>query len=148
MKNLGNPGLSMGNMLGQTGAGLAPQGQMPHGGLTPQMLEMHLNQFVTQHPQQLAQLRAAIMELMQTGELTPQELNMIIQLATVAAQNPELYPYVRRFAIQQGLATEQDLPEQYDPGLVFVLLLAARAVQADIGGQNMLQGGSPTMAGA
>jgi hypothetical protein len=84
-----------------------------------------------------------IMQEMQTGELTQQELNMVVQLATVAARNPEMYPYVRKFAIQQGIATEQDLPQQYDQGLVFILLLAARAVQQDMGGQNMMQGGSP-----
>ena len=147
------PSYQAGGMIGQggmpepMGAGLAPQGQMPQGGMTPQMLEMQVNQFATQHPQQVAQIRAAIMEVMQTGELTQQELNMIVQLATVAAQNPEMYPYVRNFAIQNGIATEQDLPPQYDQGLVFVLLLAARAIQADVGGQNMMQGGSPAMAG-
>lgn len=139
--------IGAGGMPEPMGVGLAPQGQMPQGGMTPQMLEMQVNQFATQHPQQIAQLRAAIMEVMQTGELTQQELNMIVQLATVAAQNPEMYPYVRNFAIQQGIATEQDLPQQYDQGLVFVLLLAARAIQADVGGQNMMQGGTPTMAG-
>ena len=147
------PSYQAGGMIGQggmpepMGAGLAPQGQIPQGGMTPQMLEMQVNQFATQHPQQIAQIRAAIMEVMQTGELTQQELNMIVQLATVAAQNPEMYPYVRNFAIQNGIATEQDLPQQYDQGLVFVLLLAARAIQADVGGQNMMQGGAPMMAG-
>jgi len=139
--------IGAGGMPEPMGVGLAPQGQMPQGGMTPQMLEMQVNQFATQHPQQIAQIRAAIMEVMQTGELTQQELNMIVQLATVAAQNPEMYPYVRNFAIQQGIATEQDLPQQYDQGLVFVLLLAARAIQADVGGQNMMQGGTPMMAG-
>ncbi len=67
------------------------------------------------------------MEAMQTGELTPQEFNMITQLATVAAQNPEMYPHVRNFAIQNGIADEGELPPQYDQGLVFALLLAARA---------------------
>jgi len=142
---MGMPGAGM--PQGGTGVGLAEQGQMPQGGMTPQMLEMQVNQFATQHPQQVAQIRAAIMEVMQTGELTQQELNTIVQLATVAAQNPEMYPYVRNFAIQQGIATEQDLPQQYDQGLVFVLLLAARAIQQDVGGQNMMQGGSPAMAG-
>jgi len=153
------PSYQAGGMIGQGGmpepmgmppsggVGLAEQGQMPQGGMTPQMLEMQVNQFATQHPQQVAQIRQAIMEVMQTGELTQQELNMIVQLATVAAQNPEMYPYVRNFAIQNGIATEQDLPQQYDQGLVFVLLLAARAIQADVGGQNMMQGGMPSMAG-
>lgn len=144
-----------GGMIGPGGApdttgmqvGVNPQ-TVGQGNMSPQALEMQVNQFATQNPQQLAQIRASIMEVLQTGELTQDELNMIVQLATVAAQNPEMYPYIRKFAIQQGIATEQDLPQQYDQGLVFVLLLAARAVQADLGGQNMMQGGSPMMAGA
>lgn len=139
--------IGAGGMPEPMGVGLAQQGQMPQGGMTPQMLEMQVNQFASQHPEQIATIRNAIMEVMQTGELTQQELNMIVQLATVAAQNPDMYPYIRRFAIQQGIATEQDLPQQYDQGLVFVLLLAARAIQADVGGQNMMQGGTPMMAG-
>lgn len=130
-----------------TGVGVNQQTVSQGGAMSPQMLETQVNQFATQNPQQVAQIRAAIMEVMQTGELTQQELNMIVQLATVAAQNPEMYPYIRKFAIQNGIATEQDLPPQYDQGLVFVLLLAARAIQADLGGQNMMQGGSPAMAG-
>ena len=164
MTNMGSfiPSYQAGGMIGAGGmpeqmagmasapapmsAGLTEQGQMPQGGMSPQMMDMQVNQFATQHPQQVAQIRTAIMEVMQTGELTQQELNMIVQLATVAAQNPEMYPYVRNFAIQNGIATDQDLPQQYDQGLVFVLLLAARAIQADLGGQNMMQGGTPAMA--
>lgn len=165
MTNMGSfiPSYQAGGMIGAGGmpeqmagmasapapmsAGLAEQGQMPQGGMTPQMMDMQINQFATQHPQELAQIKQSIMEVLQTGELTQQELNTIVQLATVAAQNPEMYPYVRNFAIQNGIATEQDLPPQYDQGLVFVLLLAARAIQADVGGQNMMQGGTPAMAG-
>jgi len=127
------------------GAGLNAQGQQ--GPISPQMMEMQLNQFASQHPQQVAQIRQAIQEELASGGLTQQELNTIVQLATVAAQNPAMYPYVRNFAIQQGLATEQDLSPEYDPGLIFVLLLAARSLQAGMGGQNMMQGGSPAMAG-
>jgi hypothetical protein len=142
-------GMGMGMDAAPSGnVGLTPQGQTQQGGaMSPQVMEMQINQFATQHPQELAQIKQSIMQVMQTGELTQQELNMIVQLATVAAQNPEMYPYVRNFAVQQGIATEQDLPQQYDQGLVFVLLLAARAIQADVGGQNMMQGGSPAMAG-
>lgn len=142
------PSYQVGGMIGPAGmpdmAGAPSPQSAP---MAPQMLEMQVNQFASQHPEQVAQIRAAVMQALQSGELTQQELNTIVQLATVAAQNPEMYPNVRRFAIQQGIATEQDLPPQYDQGLVFVLLLAARAVQADLGGQNMMQGGSPAMAG-
>lgn len=127
-----------GGMPAPTSVGLAPQGQMPQGPMDPQMLQMELNRFATQQPQQMAQIRQAILAEMQSGELTPQELNMMVQLATVAAQNPEMYPNVRRFAIQQGIATEQDLPQQYDQGLIFTILLAARAIQAEMGGQSMM----------
>lgn len=144
---IGPGGMPVGGTQPGAPTSVGLQANVQPGGMSPQMLEMHVNQFATQHPQQIAQIRAAIMEAMQTGELTLQELNMIVQLATVAAQNPEMYPYVRNFAIQQGIATEQDLPQQYDQGLVFVLLLAARAIQADVGGQNMMQGGTPMMAG-
>jgi hypothetical protein len=121
------------------GAGMSQESQAGQP-MDPQMLQMQLNQFASQNPQQMAEIRQAIVSEMQSGELTPQELNMMVQLATVASQNPEMYPNVRRFAIQQGIATEQDLPAQYDQGLVFVLLLAARAVQQDLGGAPAQEG--------
>lgn len=126
----------------QMQTGVAPQMQAG-APMAPQMLQMQLNQFASQHPQQMAQIRQSIVEELQSGELTPQELNMIVQLATVAAQNPEMYANVRNFAIQQGIATEADLPAEYDQGLVFVLLLAARAVQQDLGGAPAEAGQPP-----
>ena len=121
-----------GEVMPPTSVGVNPemQADQPMDG---RMLEMQLNQFANQHPQQVQQVQQAITEVLQTGQLTPQELNMVVQLATVAAQNPEMYPYVRKFAIQQGIATEQDLPAQYDQGLVFVLLLVGRAMQKQMG---------------
>ena len=147
------PSYQAGGMIGAGGmpespnVGLAPQGQPQGAAMSPQMMEMQVNQFAAQNPQAIQGIRAAIQEVMNTGSLSQQELNMMVQLATVAAQNPEMYPAVRKFAIQNGIATEQDLPAEYDQGLVFVLLLAARAIQADLGGQNMMQGGTPAMAG-
>lgn len=150
------PSYQEGGMIGMEGAPVPPGAvpgmpmqagvnpQMQAGApMAPQMLQMQLNQFASQHPQQMAQIRQSIVEELQSGELTPQELNMIVQLATVAAQNPEMYANVRNFAIQQGIATGADLPAEYDQGLVFVLLLAARAVQQDIGGAPAEAGQPP-----
>lgn len=124
-----------------------PQGAgVQQGPMDSQMLEMHVNQFAQQHPQELAQIRQVIMQELQSGNLTPQELNQIVQLATVAAQNPSMYPQIRQFAIQQGIATEQDLPQQYDQGLVVVLLIAAKAAQQDLGG-SPAGAGAPANAG-
>jgi hypothetical protein len=131
------------NMPEPTGVGVSQQ-PMQGEPMAPQMLEMNLNQFATQNPQQMQQIRMAILEELQSGELTPQELNQVVQMATVAAQNPEMYPYVRNFAIQQGLATEQDIPAQYDQGLVFTLMLAGRAVQQQMGTEGGQVAGAPT----
>jgi hypothetical protein len=132
--------------MGAGNVGVNPQGGGQGQPMDPQMLDQQLNQFVRQHPEQIQQIQKAIMAALQSGSMTQEELNMAVQLATVAAQNPEMYQYVRQFAIQQGLAGEQDLSPTYDQGLIFIILLAARAAQSAQGGQNMLQGGSPAMA--
>jgi len=137
------PSYQQGGLVQPGGPG---QVGVQQGPMDPQMVEMHINQFATQHPQELAKIRQVILSEIQSGNLTPQELNQIVQLATVAAQNPSLYPQIRQFAIQQGIATEQDLPQQYDQGLVIVLLIAARAVQQDLGG-SPADAGAPAQAG-
>jgi len=125
-------------------AGLAPQGQQGSP-MDPKMLEMQLQKFTRENPQQVEQIKQAVLEAMQTGELTQEDLNMAVQLATVALQNPDAYPQVRQFAIQQGLADESELSMEYDQGLIFVLLLAAKAVQSETAGAapggNFSQGG-------
>ena len=98
-------------------------------------IESASNQAAAQAPEQMAELRAMLMEGIQSGELTEQELNMMIQLATLAGQNPAMYPRIRAFAIQQGIATEEDLPQEYDPTLVLGLLTAAKSIQ---GGGEMV----------
>lgn len=107
-------------------AGLSMGG--PSKPIDPKMLENQIQQTISQHPQEVAQLKQAIQNLMDSGELTPQELNMATQLATAALQNPDMYPQVRQFAIEQGIATEEDLPQEFDQGLLIVLLVAARAM--------------------
>jgi hypothetical protein len=134
-------------MQAQPVAGLQQQAN-PQEPLSPQMIEMQIQDVATRNPQVLAQIRQAINEAIMSGELTQQELNMMVQLATTAMRNPALYPQIRQFAIQQGIATEQDLSPTYDQGLIIAILAAAQAAQADVGGQNMMAGGTPAMAGA
>lgn len=138
------PAYAQGGMVGPGGqpAGITPQGA-PSQPMGVEAMDMQVNQFAAQNPQQMEQIAQVFLEAIQSGELTPQELNMIVQLATVAAQNPEMYPNVRRFAIQQGLVTPEEISEQYDPALVMVLLTVAKAMQRGMGGQNMMQGGTP-----
>ena len=141
------PSYAVGGQVGPGGtpirpAGIQPQGGQAGGNMNPKMLDMQVQDFMNKNPEVVARIRAAIEAGLQSGELTQQELNMAIQLAQVVLQNPEMYPQIRRFAIQQGLADEQDLSPQYDQGLVMAILMAAKAMQADVqiqsaGGQGM-----------
>lgn len=123
---------------GMVGLGGIPEGGAPMGApmgapasapMPPDMINMELQRVATQHPQEMQMMRSAMMQAMQTGKLTPQELNTLQQLATAAVQNPASYPQIRQFAIQQGIADEEDLPQEYNQGLLFMLLLAAQSVQ-------------------
>lgn len=135
------PTYADGGMVGQGGMPIRPAGmnpQQPQGQpMSPQMIEMQIQEFMRTQPQAVAEIQQAIMAGFQSGEITPQELNQAGQLAMTALQNPEMYPYVRNFAIQQGIATEQDLPTQFDQGLVIVLIVALRAVQNMTGAMGM-----------
>jgi len=72
----------------------------------------------------------AIQQGMQSGELTMEELNTLVQMATVALQNPAMYPQLRALAIREGLATEQDINPQFDPGILMTLVIIGQSIQA------------------
>ena len=153
------PSFQEGGMIGPGGMpirpgaggapGLAPGGQ-PAGEMSGQQLQMEAKRFMQQNPQQFQQIQMALQQAIQSGEVTPQELNTIVQMATVALQNPDMYPQLRAMAIQQGLATEQDLSPQYDRGLLFILLLVGQSMQGGMGAvtpgqqpmQSMAKGGA------
>lgn len=134
------PSFQEGGMIGPGGTPMpAMQQQQAAPPMDPAQRDQMLNQSLTQNPQVVQEIQTLLMQGLQSGEITPQELNMIIQLVQVAAQNPDMYPYVRQFAIQQGIATEADLPAQYDEGLVVALLTVAKSAQQMIqGGQSMM----------
>lgn len=114
-----------------------PSPQMPG-----QQLQATAQQVMQSNPQVVQQLQQAIMQAVQSGAITPQQLNMAVQMARAASQNPELYPRLREMAIQNGLAQEDELPPQYDQGIVFAMLLAGEAAQ------QAMQGGAAPSAGA
>lgn len=145
------PSYQMGGMVGpggmpeppMQGPGLAAPGASRQ--MSPQQIQAEAQRFVQRHPQQVQQIQMAIQQAMQSGELTMQELNMMVQMATVALQNPDMYPQLRALAIQQGLATEQDISPQFDPGLLFVLIVIGQTMSGGAvpGGQQV--GAIPSM---
>lgn len=141
------PTYAEGGMVGDNGMPVRPTGMaspnQPR--MSPQMIEMQLQEFMRKQPQQVQQIANALTAGIQSGEITPDQLNMAGQLAMTALQNPDMYKYVRQFAIQQGLAEESDLSPEYDQGLIFVVLLAVRVAQQTLGMGGM--GGMGTETG-
>jgi hypothetical protein len=110
--------------------------------LDPTQVQAELQRFMKQHPQQVKQIQEVVQAALQSGEISTEELNLAVQLAVAAAQNPAMYPKLRQMAIEKGLATEQDIPVQYDQSLVFSLILVGQALQA--GGAGITSGMDPT----
>lgn len=152
------PAFEMGGQVGpggqpmpmaSQGPGLAQPGaaQQP---MNPQQIQMEAQRFVQQHPQQVQQIQLAVQQGLQSGELTIQELNTLVQLATVALQNPAMYPQLRAMAIREGLATEQDISQQMDTGLLMTLIIVGQAIQSQGQAQPVPPqqlGASPAQAG-
>ena len=123
-----------GGMVGPGGVpvrpGLTTEGPSPS--QTPvdaNTMQMQIQNVMAKNPEGVEQIRQVMIESMQNGELTEQELNMLVQLATVAMQNPAKYPQIREYAIQQGLGAAEEIPEEYDQGLVLAIMLAAQSIQ-------------------
>jgi hypothetical protein len=114
----------------------APGGAAPTQRMSLQQLQQEAQKFAQANPQAVQAIREALMEGVQDGDITPQQITMLVQMAVAAAQNPELYPRLRQMAIQQGMADEEDLPMQYDQGIIFSLIVAGAAMQQS-GGQGM-----------
>lgn len=123
---------------GQVGLG-APQGGMDI--LRPEQIDSDINTLMAD-PQTKQKLQQAVQQALQSGELDPQMVEMAIQLCKACVQNPALWPQLRRFAVQKGLAGPNDLPEQYDQGLVIAILTAAKAAEGQMGGAQQ-QGVQP-----
>tara|TARA_X000001382_G_scaffold105115_1_gene80295 strand:- start:13 stop:822 length:810 start_codon:yes stop_codon:yes gene_type:complete len=118
-----------GGMVQPAGVSMQPQQGQP---MNPNMIDMQINQSAAQNPELIARVRAGIEAGLQSGEINMEDLNMAIELAKTVAQNPAMYPQVRQFVIQKGLATEEELPPQYDEAIVMALLIASKAMATDV----------------
>lgn len=117
------------------------EGGAPQGPISYDVVNQEIQTMMQNNPQMVQELRAELTALMQSGELTPQELNQAVQLAQAALQNPEIYPQLRAFAIEQGIGTEEDIPQEYDQGMLIMMVIAGRALQE--GGAAGAQGQMP-----
>lgn len=138
------------NLAQQGGApvvGVAPPGQQGRP-LNFAAIDQQAQQFMQQNPQQVEQIRATVQQAMAAGEVDAQSLNMFVQVATTALQNPEMWPQLRQVLIRQGMLDAEDVGAEYDQGFLIILYIIGKTMGS--GGQAttpapMSAGQSPQM---
>ncbi len=115
--------------------------------MTAEEMDGQMAQTVQNDPQRIQVLATELQNAIQTGELQADQVNMGLQLAQSAVQDPNLYPQLREFAITNGLAEQADLPMEYDEGLIFMIILACKlALGMPVPGMGQpMQQGMPSM---
>ncbi len=107
----------------------------PQGGNSAEMVNMRVNEMM-RNPQVQQMVQQVVGAAMQSGELTPEELVTLGRIAEASIHNPALYPKLRQFAIQQGMAP---LPPAFDQRVIMVLMVASRMM----GGAGAPVGATP-----
>lgn len=80
-------------------------------------------------PAATQRLLALPMSLMQSGQLTPDEVMTMGRVAEAAMYNPALYPQLRAFVAEQGMTP---LPPAYDQSVITNIIVIAKALQAQM----------------
>jgi hypothetical protein len=107
--------------------GVAPPGQQGRP-LNFAAIDQQAQQFMQQNPQQVEQIRAQVRQAMAAGEVDEQSLNMFVQIATTALQNPEMWPQLRQVLIRQGMLDAEEVGEEYDQGFLIVLYIIGKTM--------------------
>jgi hypothetical protein len=81
---------------------------------------------ILRNPQMRESIVARAQQLMDSGELTPEEVMTMGRVAEAAMYNPSLYPQLRQFVASQGMTP---LPAAYDPSVVTKIIVVSRALQ-------------------
>lgn len=113
--------------------GVAPPGQQGRP-LNFAAIDQQAQQFMQQNPQQVEQIRAQVQQAMAAGEVDAQSLNMFVQVATTALQNPEMWPQLRQVLIRQGMLDASEIDEEYDQGFLIVLYIIGKTMGGGMGG--------------
>jgi hypothetical protein len=81
---------------------------------------------ILRNPKMRESIVARAQQLMDSGELTPEEVMTMGRVAEAAMYNPSLYPQLRQFVASQGMTP---LPAAYDPSVVTKIIVISRALQ-------------------
>lgn len=141
---------SMAMGVGQQG-GAPVVGMAPPGGqgrpLNFAAIDQQAQQFMQKNPQQVAQIKAEVEKSMAEGEIDAQGLNMFVQVATTALQNPDMWPQLRQVLIRQGMLDAEDIGEEYDQGFLIILYIIGKTMGTGPMTTPSPAGGMPTMEG-
>ena len=119
--------------------GYAAGGQVAMGGQPDvQQMQAQIGQMM-RDPQRVQKMLARPVQLMQSGELTPDEVVTMGRVAEAAMYNPSLYPQLRQFVAAQGMTP---LPPSFDQSVILNIIVISRALQ-----QMMGNGGQATQPG-
>jgi hypothetical protein len=142
------PSFAAGGMMSEQGQAIRPGQPMPGNQMDTPLgadapppldsgqIEQEANNFIRSNPQVAQQIQQVMAQAMQSGDLTTDELNLMVQLAKAALANPASYPQIRQFAVKNGLGDEASIPQEMDKGLLFTLIVVGKTMQGGTGMQN------------
>lgn len=98
---------------------------------------------IKSNPQANQAVGQAVQQLLQDPDVTPDGVNQMVRMLDFVVQNPDSYPDFRKTAIDSGIIDDEDLPEQFDAGVLTIILIALKVVQQQMneGGPGFARGG-------
>lgn len=84
----------------------------------------------TNDPTQVEAVRQAVRESIEDLDLSPTELDALLEVLEYMSQKPDEYPQIRQRLIDSGMMDPDDLPEAYDPAYIGMAILALTEYQA------------------
>ena len=80
-------------------------------------------------PAQAEAVRQAVRESVDELDLSPTELDSLLEILEYMSQNPDEYPQIRQRLIEMGMMEADDLPEAYDPTYLGIAIMALNEYQ-------------------
>jgi hypothetical protein len=73
--------------------------------------------------------------------IMPEDLDEMISMLEAVVQDPNRYPEVRAAAIEDGIISEQEAPQEYDPTFVLAVLVALYGYRERLASKGYARGG-------
>lgn len=75
-------------------------------------------------PAQVEAVRQAVRESIDELDLSPTEMDALLEVLEYMSQNPDQYVQIRQRLIESGMMDDDDLPEAYDPAFLGMAIMA------------------------